>query len=118
MLTGKIKTNNVPRPVLTWSDMDLKQQAQIEYERGLEEARYFIGFQYKGFFFDMSLFGRIKTVSEQHNSPDHHARTVGDGCELASWHGYGIDTWSEGMVIKFVGGDESVVVGNEARECL
>lgn len=86
----KVKTNNKPRPILTYSDMDLVQQAKLEKECGEDglDIFDFIGFEYKGVFYRMEEFIRISPIE-------------GD------WNGAG----PYGMLIKLINGDEGVVVG-------
>ena len=98
-MTITITTNNVPRSVLYWSDLNAKEQAEFDYldtdERKLE-ARFFL---YKGSIHDMGEFMRTDNLEG-----------------LEGYDAYRSDTYFSGICFRFPQEDkctdyENVIVG-------
>lgn len=100
-MTLTIRTNNVPRDVLSFWELTAKEQAQliIDYsgtgnpEEFCEESMWT---RYKGQVYCLSEFLRI-----QHYPPS----------EFSRWEGYEGDSYFSGTVCRFVQDGERVVMG-------
>ena len=86
-----IKTNNVPRDVLTGAELDDKEKAEFDYYT-IDELHYASFFRYKGNVYDI---GEFLLPPES----------------LKQWDGYFSTSYSTGIVIRYADGFESVIVG-------
>lgn len=89
-----IRTNNVPRNLLDWSELTNKEQAEFDY---IEEPEYANQrfFRYRGWAYDA-----------------HEFMSANGNNELLGWDGYSSDSYFSGVLIKFVCDCEQVVVGS------
>lgn len=86
-----IKTNNVPRDVVTGAQLNGREKAEFDYYTNdeLENASFF---RYKGDVYD---------IGEFLYAPE----------SLEPWHGYFSTTHFSGVVIRYTDDMESVIVG-------
>lgn len=79
-----IKTNNIPRELLSWHELTAKEKEELDYVdpefRGLDF------FRYKGNIYDTEEFMATRGLPE--NSP------------LRQWHGYKSDSYFSGVLIR------------------
>lgn len=95
----KIKTNNVPRTLVYGYELTEKETVEFDYLSPDERnEREFV--RYKGQVYDMGEFMRIDKSVAPHSQRD--------GWE--NWHGYSSDTFFSGVLVRFSGDGESVVM--------
>ena len=90
----RIITNNVPRPLLGWWDLDEGQQLFVRTEYDwlwdndtmTNEDEYYI--QYRGWLYCLSDFMRVNEKSA--------------GCPFGGWDGYSGDTFFSGVLLRMV----------------
>ena len=94
-MTFTIKTNNIPRDVITGAELDDKEKAEFDYYTNdeLYEASFF---RYNGNVYDL---GEFLLAPES----------------LAPWHGHFGTSYFTGIVIKYADGGDSVIVGRYCR---
>lgn len=82
----KVKTNNVPRPILYGCDLTEKELEDFDYYTGQEllNQRFL---RYKGWVYDMGDFLSVTTLRD----PDQ---------PLKDWEGYFEETYCSGIVIR------------------
>lgn len=95
----KIITNNHERDVLSWWDLTDKERKAFDYLIEREEDGVF--FRYMGEVYDLGEFMRVPN-----NEPARQELN-----ELREWDGYLSDSFFSGIVVKYRGRFESVVVG-------
>lgn len=94
----KVITNNVPRDVIDGFELTEKEREEFDYldwkaiEEGSDSASFF---RYKGEIYDLGEF-------EVWNHPQ---SPLGNG-----WHGFRSDTFFSGILVKYVGDCEQVIV--------
>jgi hypothetical protein len=88
----KIRTNNVPRPLLCWHALTEAEQAEFDYldTQGKRESASFFRYQ-----------GRVYDLSDMEQAP----------AELHDWSGYKPDSYFSGVVVKLAPSDNEVIVG-------
>ncbi len=94
-MTLNIQTNNQERPVIDWHDLTPKQQSEFDYASA-EESQFVI---YKNWPYDVAEFMAIR---QDVRSPDN---------ELSAWDGYSSDSFFSGVLIKFISGCDTVIMG-------
>jgi hypothetical protein len=89
-----IRTNNVPRDLLDWSDLTNKEQAEFDY---IDDPQYATQrfFRYRGWTYDVQEF-----MSANGNNA------------LMGWDGYSSDSYFSGVLIKLVCECERVIVAS------
>lgn len=89
-----IRTNNVPRNLLDWSELTNKEQAEFDY---IDEPEYATQrfFRYRGWAYDVQEF-----------------MSTHDMGTLKGWDGYSSDSYFSGVLIKLVCDCEQVIVGS------
>lgn len=95
----EIRTNNVPRELTCFADLTVKEQEEFDYIKGDEVFDYRL-VRYKGQVYDVNEFealGRSNT-----------AQLLED---MKGWDGYQSDSYFSGVVVKYAGDHESVVMG-------
>ncbi len=90
-MTFTIKTNNIPRDVLTGAELDDKEKAEFDYYT-VDELYDASFFRYKGNVHDINDFLR---------APE----------SLDPWQGYFSTSYFTGIVIRYADGVDSVIVG-------
>ena len=86
-----IKTNNVPRAVLTGAQLNDREKAEFDYYTN-DELENALFFRYKGDVYD---------IGEFLYAPE----------SLKPWHGYSSTSYFSGVVIRYTDDMESVIVG-------
>ena len=95
----KIKTNNVPRLLLSFFDLPVREQNEYDYLKVIE--RYDNRFvRYKGSFYD--VFDSQTTHGLPIDSP------------LKSWDSFIGESYFSGVVFRFVDFNDKIVVGSYA----
>ncbi len=90
-MTFTIKTDNIPRDVITGAQLDDKEKAEFDYYTNaeLDVASFF---RYKGNVYDI---GEFLLAPES----------------LKQWDGHFSTSYFTGILIKYINGFESVIVG-------
>lgn len=94
-MTHTIKTNNVPRNIISGFELTEKQQKEFDYlEWDQDDGKWIYAtfFKYKGELYDLSEF----MVTPE---------------SLTGWDCYQSDTHFSGLVVKYVNDNEQVIVG-------
>lgn len=95
-----ITTNNVPRDVIPWYELTLKERDQFGYMdwRAIEDGReYAEFFRFKGQLYDLNDMERLCGCGMPHI--------------LSGWDNYISDSFFSGIVIKYRDNGERVIVG-------
>ena len=105
----KIKTNNVPRPLITYNELPDKWRKEFGYIVGIG-AEYDLRFvKFKGGYMDALDTQRITTCHGQ--SCMGWEYVVGKEHPVASWHAIAHDSHFSGTLFKFNWENEAVIVG-------
>lgn len=99
----KIITNNVPRDLFPFDELNVKEQQDFDYISDEEDATLRF-FRYQGRIYDAFEFVRI--VSE----PVGFCHYAPPDSPLLAWHGISTDTFFSAVLVKLVG-DEQVIAG-------
>jgi hypothetical protein len=91
-----IKTNHKPRPTVYGWELTDKERAEFDYLDDINGGSFF---RYKGAVYDLGEFMRIDHVREC--LPE----------TFTGWHGYQSDTFFSGLLVRYSGDFESVVIG-------
>ena len=94
----KIITNNKQRSIIYGFELSDKEKEQFDYLDDIDECSFF---RYKGDIYDMGEFIRI----DQSIVP-HPQRSAWE-----NWHGYSSDSFFSGVLVRYAGDYESVIVG-------
>ena len=86
-----IKTNNIPRAVVTGAELDDREKAEFDYYTN-DELYNASFFRYKGWVYD---------IGEFLSAPE----------SLKPWQGHSPTTYFSGVVIRYTDDMESVIVG-------
>lgn len=93
----KVKTNNVPRPIIWGFELTEKEAAEFDYLEGdrLNEAQFI---RYQGRLYDLGEFMYIDTRRESLPA------------EFKDWHGYQSDSFFSGVLVRYSQDYEAAVV--------
>ena len=95
----KITTNNKERELLSYWQLSKRELKDFNYIERMEEDGIGRFFRYRGDCYDVSEFDIVQ-----------HTQFYKEGaCE--NWHGYQSDTYFSGVLIRYSGDFESVIVG-------
>lgn len=95
----KIRTNNVPRPIIDGFELSPVERLEFDYldwdaiDDGADSASFF---RYRGELYDLGEFMRIEW--EEH--------------DLNGWDGYQSDSFFSGLVVKYANDFEDIVIGD------
>ena len=103
----KIKTNNVPRDLLSGYELTAKEKEELDYIENIDDC-FNQFFRYRGEIYDTQEFVRIERRSQLSN-PFCHG--VDDDSQLLKWHGIQTDSFFSGVVIRYTEDFEQIVVG-------
>ena len=95
----QIKTNNVPRELICFADLTVKEQEEFDYIKGDEVFDYRL-VRYTGQVYDVNEFMALRRSNT--------AQLLED---MKGWDGYQSDSYFSGVVVKFTEDHESVVMG-------
>lgn len=102
----KIITNNIPRQLISFFDLPLKDQEEFDYVT--EDARYEYRFtSYKGNYYDTYDTQRIAVNHGQYMG---WTMAVEKDSLLSKWHAVISESYFSGVLFKFT--DESVICGS------
>jgi hypothetical protein len=90
-----IRTNNIPRELIDWSDLTNKEQAEFNYVSDPQYATQRF-FRYRGWTYDVQEFMSTHDM----------------GSTLRGWDGYSSDSYFSGILVKLVCDCERVIVGS------
>jgi hypothetical protein len=94
-----VRTNNVPRDILSWFDLTEREQKEFDYLDTEERRMDTSFFRYKGNVYDLGdAMGIFRS----------------DTCQmdpLRDWHGYYGDSYFSGVLVRYADEFERVVVG-------
>ena len=109
-MTMVIKTNNRARPLLAWSDLTKKEQAEMDYAapESADDWHRYRFFLYKGGIYDTHEFVRIARFGSSATPSFSH---LTDDVALLKWEGIQTDSFFSGVVIRYTDDFESVIVG-------
>jgi hypothetical protein len=93
----KIKTNNVPRDLVTFHEVPLKYRPDFDYIDESEhcDVRFF---QYRGTWYDVTEFVRIVERAKFNGG---FAHPVDSDSPLMKWHGVQTDSFFSGVVVRY-----------------
>lgn len=104
----KITTDNKPRCLMSWHEIDAKSQPDFDYID--DDDRFTARFvKYKGEWYDAIDTQAIR-VSQKHHQPMGWAMYVEPDDPLAKWHVIITESYFSGIVFRFVD-DLCVIVG-------
>jgi len=92
----QIQTNNVPRHIIYGWELSEKERQEFDYLDDIDSSEFF---RYKGQLYDLGEFMRIDQ-NMLLNSP-----------ALDNWQGIHTDSFFSAIVVRYIEGEESVVVG-------
>ena len=103
-----IRTNNVPRDLLSGFDLTDKERAEFDYIEDMDDAidRFF---RYRGNVYDSHEFVRIELASKRTNP--YCLGVWEEDSPLLNWDGYQSDSMFSGIVVRYCENYERVVVG-------
>lgn len=100
----KIKTNNIPRPVVYGYELTEKEREDFDYPDDIDTAQFF---RFKGQVYGIGEFSRIIPQGSKRCHP-----TESDNPDFAGWHGYASDSFFSGVLIKWADDNfETLIVG-------
>lgn len=91
----EIVTNNVPRPVIYGYELSEKEKQEFDYLDDIDNAQFF---RYKGAVYDIGEFQRVTDTMEN---------CLG----FNGWHAYLGDSFFSGIVVRYVGDCDDVIIG-------
>ena len=99
-----IRTNNVPRPLLSGCDLTDKERKEFGYIDDMDETtdRFF---RYKGSVYDTQEFSRIIVPGSVRHHPMECAEPA-----FQDWQGYCSDSFFSGVLIKYCNNFECIIV--------
>ena len=107
-----IKTNNVPRDLLSGYELTDKERQELDYIAKIGDIEAWSNcvnqfFRYRGEIYDLHEFVRIVPYGTCDNSFCHRS----DNPKLLAWDGIQTDSFFSGIVVRYCDDYESVVVG-------
>lgn len=107
-----IKTNNVPRDLLSGWELTREERAELDYIAGVDDEELWAEqtnnfFRYKGHIEALDQYVRICPQGSSGGGFAHYDHTG----ELSAWHGIKADSFFSALVVRYVDGNERVVVG-------
>lgn len=112
MSTITIKTNNIPRELLSGWDLTEEERQELDYiadpgdlDAWSEQINQF--FRYRGEIYSLDQFSRIIPPGSKRCHPMECQEPAFQG-----WHGYASDSYFSGMLVRIVDDGESVIVGS------